>query len=114
MRASIWGTPSQGHTDAGRGTCAACTRRRYHGFMQVDEASDDNELAYCKESKELQVTLALSFIGSNLNFVDGAALPPPPQDMVNPKWDIVTCKWFGADTSLPATLARVRAHLGEA
>ena len=93
---------------------ASDTWRRYQGFMQVDEMSDDNELAYCKESKELQVTLALSFIGSNLQFVDGAALPPPPQGMVNPKWDMVTRTWFGADTALPATLARVRAHLGEA
>lgn len=87
---------------------------RYQGFMLVDEESEDNTLSYCKETKELELTLALSFFSSNLAFVDGAQVKPhaPPQ-MECPKFDMVTRKWFSATEAPAETLTRVRDHFGQ-
>ena len=87
---------------------------RYQGFMLVGEESEDNKLSYCKETKELELTLALSFFSSNLEWVDGAQIKPPaPPQMQQPKFDLVSRTWFSATEAPAETLKRVRDHFGQ-
>lgn len=87
---------------------------RYQGFMMVDEDSKDNQLAYTKETKELELTLSLSFFSSNLEFVDGAQIKPPaPRAMKRAKYDMVEQTWFDGAEAPAATLKRARDHFGQ-
>ena len=91
---------------------------RYCGFIRIEE-SEDNELRYCLENKEMSITLALGHYGTNLKYISGAHPPKCPVEM-RPStptsspifFDIVEERWRPAAEWAQCTLGRAYNHFG--